>query len=317
MRDAEPLAKPTCLVIAVYFGKLPSYFSLFIRSIAFNSGIDFLLITDQLVPVTPKNLKVKQMTLDQFRSKTAAALEMNVSMPRPYKICDFRPAFGHIFAEDITGYTHWGHCDLDVIFGDILRRIPVEVFHSYRKILVRGNFALYRNDSVANSWYRTELPDVDYRRVFSTPNPFHFDESAGILRILKHLNVPVWNEECIFNIEWEHFRMRAVGSSPGYHTYVWHNGRVLEYSGQPGGPYKVREAILIHLMKRPMSTPDFDVDNAERIVIGPDRFTLAANSSDFFESRGISLAILLSGVKHRIQAVRRRFRKRGALRPLA
>lgn len=308
---------PQCLVIAVYFGPLPSYFDIFLRSVELNQKVDFLLVTDQAVDRLPANVRLELSSLDEFRAAAVEALGMEVAIPRAYKVCDFRPAFGHIFREEVRGYSHWGHCDLDVVFGDILGSIPPEAFESESKILIRGCFALYPNTPQANSWYTTVLPDLDYRHVFSTPNPFHFDESAGILRILQHLGVRIWNEECIFNIEWEHFRLRAGGSRPGYHTYVWRDGCVLEYSYSRRSGLLVRQGLLIHLMKRPMTELDFDAATAKEIYIGPDRFSASAES--FRSYRTLESRVLLAwyGLIHQLRRIRRRVSKRGELRPLA
>jgi hypothetical protein len=306
---------PKCLVIAVYFGQLPPYFDVFLRSVQSNAEIDFLLVTDQKLGRHPSNLKVESSTLAEFQAHVSTALGMEVSMPRAYKICDFRPAFGRVFEDQARGYSYWGHCDLDVVFGDILGTIPEGAFDSRTKILIRGCFALYPNTSEANNWYRTVLPGVDYRRVFTTPNPFHFDESAGILAILRHLAVPTWNEECIFNIEWEHFRLRAAGSAHGYHSYVWRDGKVLEYSRVSRTEVVVREALLIHLMKRPMADLDFDAADTNEIFIGPDSFSITQESSSKSPERFIRL--LWGGTKHQSRRLRRHLSKRGQLRPLA
>jgi hypothetical protein len=36
---------------------------------------------------------------------------------------EFKPALGHIFAEYLKGYSHWGYSDLDILFGDLPRFI--------------------------------------------------------------------------------------------------------------------------------------------------------------------------------------------------
>jgi hypothetical protein len=33
----------------------------------------------------------------------------------PYKICDWKPFYGHIFREYLVAYDFWGHCDMDII----------------------------------------------------------------------------------------------------------------------------------------------------------------------------------------------------------
>ena len=41
----------------------------------------------------------------------------------PYKLCDYKPVYGLIFDEDLQDYDFWGHCDVDLIFGDIRKFI--------------------------------------------------------------------------------------------------------------------------------------------------------------------------------------------------
>jgi hypothetical protein len=41
----------------------------------------------------------------------------------PYIMVEFKPALGHIFAEYLKGYSHWGYSDLDILFGDLPRFI--------------------------------------------------------------------------------------------------------------------------------------------------------------------------------------------------
>ena len=49
-----------------------------------------------------------------------------------------------MFADELAGYDFWGHCDLDVVFGRVRDHLPAEAFEA-DKVLVQGNFALYRN----------------------------------------------------------------------------------------------------------------------------------------------------------------------------
>ena len=53
-------------------------------------------------------------------------LSLNKLIPRlssqiiglPYILVEYKPAFGHIFADYLTEYSHWGYSDFDVVFGD-------------------------------------------------------------------------------------------------------------------------------------------------------------------------------------------------------
>jgi hypothetical protein len=115
-------------------------------------------------------------------------------------LCDFRPAFGDIFAEELTGYEYWGHCDLDVLFGRIRDHLPSEAFDA-DKILFQGNFALYRNTPDAARWYRHEVGRISYRDVFTDPAARHFDEWGGIYYILEDLGVRCWQQPVIVRFE--------------------------------------------------------------------------------------------------------------------
>ena len=44
---------------------------------------------------------------------------MQVTLDRPYKLCDFKPAYGFIFGEYLKEYDYWGHCDIDIVWGDL------------------------------------------------------------------------------------------------------------------------------------------------------------------------------------------------------
>ena len=38
----------------------------------------------------------------------------------PYKLCEFKPMFGVLFADVVEGFDFWGHIDNDAILGDVL-----------------------------------------------------------------------------------------------------------------------------------------------------------------------------------------------------
>lgn len=44
---------------------------------------------------------------------------------------EYKPAFGHIFADYLGGYSHWGYSDLDVVFGDLPRWIDEDEWRDY------------------------------------------------------------------------------------------------------------------------------------------------------------------------------------------
>lgn len=83
-----------------------------------------------------------------------------------------------MFPEVIHGYDFWGHCDLDIIYGDVRAFFTDDFLDSYDYISVRhdyttGCFGLYRNNELLNNYF---LKSKDYKKVFSEPKHYCFDE---------------------------------------------------------------------------------------------------------------------------------------------
>jgi hypothetical protein len=264
---------PSIRLIVPHFGERPPYLPLVLRSMAHNPEVHWLLITDQPVPDAPPNIAVHLCEFEDLASRIRTCFDFPIALQSPYKLCDFRPAYGEIFRQEIAGYDFWGHCDLDVIFGRILEHLPDEAFR-HDKILFQGNFALYRNTPEAAAWFRHEMDGVSYREVMTTPAAEHFDEWAGIYRIVCDLGVPYWQEDRIFDLSFSMYRTRAdvpLGDDP--RRYAWEDGEISEYRVE-GEDVRRRTALLIHLQKRTMRAPAADVVHADRYWILPNRFAV-------------------------------------------
>jgi hypothetical protein len=258
-------------LIAAHFGPRPTYFPLVVRSMARNPDVDWLMLTDLPVEDPPANLEVHVCSFPELTEGIQKHFDFRIALEDPYKLCDFRPAFGEIFREELAGYDFWGHSDLDVIFGRIRDHMPREAFEA-DKILFQGNFALYRNTPQAAAWFRHEIPGISYRSALTNPVATHFDEWAGIYYILEELGVRCWQQDTIFDIRFSRYRTRAE-SSPGLpRRYAWEAGEVCEYR-VAGGEVERRTALLIHLQKRTMREPAADVLDADRYWIDANRFS--------------------------------------------
>ena len=123
-----------CLVI-LYFGKLPNYFNLWLTSCKYNNTINFLLFTDDKTKYDyPNNVRVIYTTFEEIRNQIQSKFDFRITLEKPYKLCDFKPAYGYIFNKYLKGYDFWGHCDLDVIFGNLRKFLPEEILKEYDKI---------------------------------------------------------------------------------------------------------------------------------------------------------------------------------------
>jgi len=168
-------------LILCYFGPVPWYFGLFLKSCAFNPDVHFIIAGDMAqTGAWPDNATFIPMSLGDFQRRASERLGLAVNVSQPYKLCDLKPAYGVIFSDYLETSDFWGHCDADVIFGDIRGFIKPELLDKYdvicvRKEYVTGFFTLFRNTGYVTRLYQQSR---DYRRVFSQPEHFCFDECS-------------------------------------------------------------------------------------------------------------------------------------------
>jgi len=175
------MAQKKIALLICYFGKLPWYFDYFVHSCKYNLSVDFYIITDDSTyeKPLPGNIKMIDKTLAEIRDLISQKLGFTVNISTGYKLCDFKPAYGLIFSEILKFYDFWGHCDIDIIFGDIREFITDELTGFYDLISVRhdwlsGCFLLYRNIEKLNTLF---LLSKDYKKVFSSDEHYCFDET--------------------------------------------------------------------------------------------------------------------------------------------
>lgn len=153
IKNHPPQALSTLLLIIPFFGKFNNYFHLFLKSCEYNPSINWLIITDDDTPYNyPSNVKVRYMSFAELRQKIQSNFDFPISLPHPYKLCDYKPAYGYIFAEELKGFDFWGHCDNDLIFGDIRAFLTPDIFLKYDKILCKGHLSIFRNNEQMNSF---------------------------------------------------------------------------------------------------------------------------------------------------------------------
>lgn len=161
---------------------MPWYFKFYLQSCSLNSSIDFLFITDYVGNENlPTNFNIVNYTLQQISELIDGKLQIKSDIRNPFKLCDFRPAFGIIFSDYLHKYDFWGHSDIDIIYGNIRTFITEDKLANndiiaVRKEYITGFFSIYRNSQNVNRLY---LNSKDYLRVFQSSDHYCFDECGG------------------------------------------------------------------------------------------------------------------------------------------
>ncbi len=167
------------IVLITYFGNFPWYFSYFLHSCKFNSTIDFIIFSDgNNKNALPPNVKIINKTLEDIKILASEKLGFQVSINFPYKLCDFKPAYGLIFEDYTRGYEFWAQSDIDVIFGNLRNLITSEILNNNDFVSVRhdytsGCFTLSRNGCIMNNFFKRSK---DYKNVFTSQAYLGFDE---------------------------------------------------------------------------------------------------------------------------------------------
>lgn len=267
--------KNTIAFIIPYFGALPNYYNLWESSVRFNKSIDFLLFTDQKITNPPDNLHVISTKFDEIVQKINKHFDFQVNIPFPYKLCDFRPAFGEIFQTYLHGYTFWGHCDLDQIWGNIRRFITEDVLSNHDRIFLRGHCTLYRNNTEVNSIYKSITPS--YREVFSNYIGYFYDETpcSGAFwmshRKDKTYDAFVFDDLNCLEFGFIDVHKKDLEKHRSHFSYIFEKGELYRCYLQNNEVCK-EATMYAHFQKRELSI-DKSIDKSlESFMIIPNRF---------------------------------------------
>ena len=192
--------KKKAIFLLPYFGKLPNYFQLYLQSCKYNKDFDWLIITDDLTRYEyPLNVKVVIRTFEEIRELIQSKFDFVISLDRPYKLCDFRPAYGYIFQDYIIGYGFWGSVDPDCIWGDLNKYITWDILDRFDKLFLLGHLTLYRNTMENNRIFMYPLNGLErFKEVFMSPKAQQFDEAEGnnsINDIYSYYHIPVYEDK--------------------------------------------------------------------------------------------------------------------------
>lgn len=277
------------VILSPYFGKFPETIELTFSTMEHNSTIDWVIFTDNTEYVNRyQNIKFIKMSFEDVKELINAKFGTFISTP--YKICDYRPAYGVIFSKYVKGYDFWGYCDLDMIFGNLRKFFTEEKLEKYDKIYDAGHLSLYRNiESVSYAFMGSEEYKVPYKDIFNHKYNCIFDEvynedNRGINQVLEEQGFSVYvnrSEIADIDLKYKNFHIHDMEKVSDYY-FIFDNGElILKRLSNPGFSYDVAYA---HYQKR-KKIPSC-VTNMNQFISTPKAFLDISDSIDdmFFGS---------------------------------
>ena len=272
-----------CLIVP-YFGKFPNYFQLTLNSCGENLDYDWLLFTDNREKYDyPLNVKVYHMEFQDFKKIIELKLGKEFNLETPYKLCDYKVAYGFLLEEYIRDYDWWGYCDIDVIFGKINNFISENLFHDYDKLFILGHFTMFKNTLEINRMFMKPLDnEILYKKYLTNNKIWVFDErwKKSINNIFEKYEKKIYYKNCIADIYPKSVKFKIVNSDMTNKTkfikeeckgiFIYDNGKVKEIYKE-NNKIKINEYMYIHLQKRKMRC-DFQEIDKDCYKIIPNKF---------------------------------------------
>lgn len=268
--------KSICYIVP-YFGKLPSNFQIWLQTCSKNETIDWMIFTDDKTEyIYPKNVKVHYCEFEYVQDLIQRNFNFKIDISSYWRLSFFKPAYGEIFKEFIKNYDFWGHCDVDLLWGNIRAFLTDDILNKYEKIGFQGHSTLYKNTDEVNKRYRTNIPnEVDYRDVFSGNKNYSFDEN-GMEYIYNYLNIPYYKETNFAHLsKYDYsFVLKYLPEEDFYKNkrqiFTWEDGNLYRYYIGKDKIVHREEFMYIHFFCRPMTYKVNNSNEYTKYVMYPD-----------------------------------------------
>lgn len=304
-----------CL-LSIWIGKLPETFELWEHSVLNNPTVDFYLITDNANLSGEANLKVITMSFEEVKNRFRSLFDFKISIETPYKLCDYKPLWGQAFQDITKDYEFWGHCDLDIILGDIRSFLTDDFLSRYDKLFEAGCFILYRTTKEMRELYKLSMEPENmaypYKNAFQCPYPCYFDEYMG-------MNILGWKygirgfrdqdkEQFVQDFTWQNLEFKSYITEDVF-VFCWKDGKIYRYSYDEDGNVlenSQKEYMLVHIQKRKMDI-SFSMEEFEQrkcVWIMPNRFCLDCPEKVYYSTKEIKQYEALAKKEDRKRSLR-------------
>lgn len=264
--------------IVPYFGKLPQNFQLWLYSCYKNPTIDWLILSNDKTNYNyPSNVKFINCEFNDIVNLIKSYYNFEIKINSYWELSLFKPAYGEIFQKYIKEYDFWGHCDIDLLWGNIRKFLTDSLLTKYDKIGFQGHSTLYRNNEEVNSRYKIKVPnEINYIDVFSGQIRYSFDEN-GMETIYKYLKIPYYKETNFAHLsKYDYsFVLKYLPENCYYKNrrqiFLWEDGTLNRYYVEKNRKEIEKEEFMyIHFFCRPISYKYDNDKMCEKYIIYPD-----------------------------------------------
>ena len=265
-------------MIICYYGSLPAYFEAWAKTVVFNPQIEFFFITDiEYERTLPKNIRLIKMGFGELVERIEDQMGFPISLRSayPYKLCDFKPTYGLIFAKELDGYDFFGNCDIDMAFGDLSKYISADILEKHEKIFRLGHFTLYKNNEKMRKLFMGGGGIWDYETSFQSQHITGFDEYLGVDLIARENKVKCYFSNVYADIATNHKKAMKAKNHVNYteQVFYWENGKAMRaYINE--GEVGTDEFMYIHWQKKNPVCGIDKADDCASFYIFPDAIVL-------------------------------------------
>lgn len=310
--------------VCCYFGQWPAHFQVWLSSCSYNKQIVFWLVTD--IPMegycVPDNVKICRMSFEEVGARIQDRFpELQICVNRPYKLCDFKTAYGYIFDDLFEDYDYWGYYDIDTIWGDIVKFIPENTDSYLVKIFPCGHLSFIRNiapwnrvyelvNQVAGTPCRNNMQGkvvATWKECFSSLESHYYDEEGGLEPMfdalrkedgLKDISSSVNFDNILPPWRFDHFYCINFPEKSHNLVYSFVDGHLYRHYLKGLTPEK-EEISYLHASKRQFRVKTADLS----------RFVIYPSCISYWREWGL-LSLLIYGHPRRISNLLRRIRSR-------
>lgn len=248
-----PVESPhSVAILSLCMGNTPAAWPLFTEGVRRNPGYTFIVYTNQLpeeMDALPVNLLVRKIQLGSFRKLVYKKLGIKLVAHSMEKLSDYKPLFGYLFEESLRQYTHWGHCDLNIVPGNLSAFITDRMLKQYDKILSRGHLSIYKNIPRVNRAFLQSFR-INYKEILTNPVYCKFDEWHGIGIVFHELRLNMFHEEMAADIYPNSFSLRCmISQNFSSQLFVMWRGRLYQL-WETDGEVQKKELAYIHFQQK-------------------------------------------------------------------